>query len=548
LSTRIIYDISIWEEIRSIVRWKTDQLVGDINKAIPKDLSLAEFQSKQPVPWQLREIMEHRANAWVQSIYDLCCDAQKDSGKPLSADFDRAVWAYWIEPFIMGEKRSDSHNYTVSKLLDLLFCAVGSPPEKRDSLKVSQRECCLAVRLKVHETWYDKLLHQTPRINEAVAAMAAYNAREARAARIVAGLPPEPPPPPTPALPLAQAAASGPPQTAPVPLSATVPASPPLRPVQEGSEGRVAVLPSKPDIQSSDWKSITPERLVLPIARVRATFKREISELNPGGSKQSFERWAQSLAEVACVTFRRLLFRIALPKAVAHPVEWASVHVRILITEELDRLKAESLLDQQMARTVETLVAKEVDGAVEAARVRAEIRDWRESQPATPVGQLPAAFKCLLKFGEAFSGSATVIPAETEPQGVTEGDMPTQSSNAGVATWDTIEILFLSDERVQICNGTNSETRNYAELGFADDRDGKPNQAWVALRALAEQRGVTKDAAEMHQPWPKVEKRIQEIRKALRKHFGISDDPIQFVKRVGYQAKFKIGCSPSFDT
>jgi hypothetical protein len=35
VSTRIIYDISIWEEIRSIVRWKTDRLVGDINKATP---------------------------------------------------------------------------------------------------------------------------------------------------------------------------------------------------------------------------------------------------------------------------------------------------------------------------------------------------------------------------------------------------------------------------------------------------------------------------------------------------------------------------------
>lgn len=279
----IIYDISIWEEIRSVVRWETDRLVGDINKGIPKDLSLAEFQGKQPVPWQLREVMEHRANAWIHSVYDLCCDAQKDSGKALSADFDRAVWAYWIQPFIMGEERSASHNYTVSRLLDLLFCAVGSPREKRDSLKVSQRECCLAVRLKVHETWYDKLHHRPPRMNEAVAAMAAYNAREARAARIVAGLSPEPPPPPTSALPLAQAATSGPPQTAPAPLSATVPASPALRPVQEGSEGRVAVLPSKADIQSSDWKSITPERLVPLISRVRATFKREASELNPGG-------------------------------------------------------------------------------------------------------------------------------------------------------------------------------------------------------------------------------------------------------------------------
>jgi len=55
--------------------------------------------------------------------------------------------------------------------------------------------------------------------------------------------------------------------------------------------------------------------------------------------------------------------------------------------------------------------------------------------------------------------------------------------------------LSLSDERVQIRNGTNTETRNYGELGFADARDGKPNQAWVTLRALAEERGTIRDAA-----------------------------------------------------
>ena len=93
-------------------------------------------------------------------------------------------------------------------------------------------------------------------------------------------------------------------------------------------------------------------------------------------------------------------------------------------------------------------------------------------------------------FADVWAG-----PDLLEPQGGTEGDIPTQSSDAGAATWDTIEILSLSDERVQIRNGTNTETRNYGELGFADARDGKPNQAWVTLRALAEERGTIRDAA-----------------------------------------------------
>src|SRR3954468_3998876 len=43
-----------------------------------------------------------------------------------------------------------------------------------------------------------------------------------------------------------------------------------------------------------------------------------------------------------------------------------------------------------------------------------------------------------------------------------------ESSGPETATWDTIEISFLSDERVQILKGTTRETLNYSEFGFAD--------------------------------------------------------------------------------
>ena len=118
--------------------------------------------------------------------------------------------------------------------------------------------------------------------------------------------------------------------------------------------------------------------------------------------------------------------------------------------------------------------------------------------------------------------------------------------------WDAIEITFLSDERVQIRNGANTDTLNYAELGFADLRVGrgmsKPNFAWVTLRAMAEENGVIRDGRKTGLAWPKVERRMQEIRKALRIHFGIADDPVPFVDGTGYRACFKIGCGPSFDT
>ena len=151
----------------------------------------------------------------------------------------------------------------------------------------------------------------------------------------------------------------------------------------------------------------------------------------------------------------------------------------------------------------------------------------------------------LEALGQKAEPQRTAIEQPTPPNN-------DKRENTKAASWDTIEISFLSDERVLIWNGTNTEARNYGELGFADRRakrgKPKPNQAWVTLRAMAEQNGIIGDGAKTGRDWPKVEKRMQEIRRALRNHFGITADPIPFVERTGYQACFKIGCSPSFRT
>jgi hypothetical protein len=165
--------------------------------------------------------------------------------------------------------------------------------------------------------------------------------------------------------------------------------------------------------------------------------------------------------------------------------------------------------------------------------------------------------------GQGRLRSEGAIARSTESGSIAGGTAPKQEGLAGVqlaiecadrggGSWQGIEILFLSDERVQVRNGTNTETHNYAELGFADRRvrhgKPKPNQAWMTLRAMAELNGIVRDGAKTHAAWPKVEKRMQEIRKRLREHFGITADPIPFVEGTGYQACFKIGCSPSFGT
>ena len=131
----------------------------------------------------------------------------------------------------------------------------------------------------------------------------------------------------------------------------------------------------------------------------------------------------------------------------------------------------------------------------------------------------------------------------------TEKRVGASKAPPSLKSWKDLGISFLSDERVQIIrNGASAETLNYAEMGFKDRRNGKPNRAWVTLRLLAEERGIIRDPAKTGGAWQKVERRMQEIRKVLRPQFGIHTDPVPFVKGTGCQALFKIDCAPSFRT
>jgi hypothetical protein len=123
----------------------------------------------------------------------------------------------------------------------------------------------------------------------------------------------------------------------------------------------------------------------------------------------------------------------------------------------------------------------------------------------------------------------------------------TAQASAPRFNWQDIELVFLSDERVQIFRKKKAaETLNYAEFGLQDLRTDTPNFAWNALRVIAEKNGTIRNRSEAGSEWSVFEKRIQEIRKVLRKHFGIPADPIPFVEGGGYVAQFKIRCGKSY--
>ena len=144
---------------------------------------------------------------------------------------------------------------------------------------------------------------------------------------------------------------------------------------------------------------------------------------------------------------------------------------------------------------------------------------------------------------------AVVEPLQPQPTPVMEGP-PTPKAPA----WEDIEISFLSEERVQIRIGSQTETRNYGEMGFASKKNGAKVAAWETFQQLAAAGGSYRIAADS-QKWAVVEKRIQEIRRILKSLFGLADDPLPFTKKTrrnndvfGYRAKFKIFRQQSYDS
>lgn len=137
-----------------------------------------------------------------------------------------------------------------------------------------------------------------------------------------------------------------------------------------------------------------------------------------------------------------------------------------------------------------------------------------------------------------------------------EGDVPGAAS-AAVAekrqcdTWRDVQIVFLSEHRVQVTAAGRTYTQNYSEMGFEDRKTRRENCAWVMLRQLSGQDGVISKPRRGR--WPAVEKRMQEIRKLLKIHFrreaiGVpSSDPLPFEKGVGYRAEFRLRRAPAFD-
>jgi len=115
-----------------------------------------------------------------------------------------------------------------------------------------------------------------------------------------------------------------------------------------------------------------------------------------------------------------------------------------------------------------------------------------------------------------------------------------------VSSWQDVKISFFNEHSVEITAGSATVIRDFASLGMAHKRSGKPTLAWVTLHELAKANGLISRPTEKSSDWRTVEKRFQELRRWLRRVFNISAEPLPFVKGVGYRAELKIICAPSY--
>jgi len=96
--------------------------------------------------------------------------------------------------------------------------------------------------------------------------------------------------------------------------------------------------------------------------------------------------------------------------------------------------------------------------------------------------------------------------------------------------------------------GSETETLNYADMGFDDRRTGNPSQLWVILRTFALEKGTLPLPVRRAKEFLAIEKRIDRTKMALQKYFGLSGDPMPLIKETGYRARFKISLAPSSAT
>lgn len=110
-------------------------------------------------------------------------------------------------------------------------------------------------------------------------------------------------------------------------------------------------------------------------------------------------------------------------------------------------------------------------------------------------------------------------------------------------SWFDVSIRFLSNETAELRAGSKSEGKNFAEMGFMDNRTKSPGKLWKVLILFGQRNGeISWETLGLpHDIQKNFKKHIQRLRYRLKQLFQIEDDPFEEYRRVkAYKTKFKI--------
>lgn len=159
----------------------------------------------------------------------------------------------------------------------------------------------------------------------------------------------------------------------------------------------------------------------------------------------------------------------------------------------------------------------------------------RRSVPAEALAVLQRRRSWFVDLSEAVtiadSGSWTATPALTRSVAdFCAANLPGSNTACAFfptpsnATWEHLKIRFVDGDTLVATVGEVTRALNFAQMGMADGRSGRPTKQWELLRAFA--RGLGNLSWDSPDAGPKKQKRRELLAQDLKAFFRIAGEPI----------------------
>ena len=108
-------------------------------------------------------------------------------------------------------------------------------------------------------------------------------------------------------------------------------------------------------------------------------------------------------------------------------------------------------------------------------------------------------------------------------------------------SWSEVTIEFISDEEIRIRTRNQAKSFHYAQIGFRNEKTGKPIKNWDFFLLLAQKKEFSWDTNLPSGTRDQAKNHISQLRKRLKEMMGIASDPFANYQEVkAYRPKFEL--------